>query len=131
MKENLNLIKRGIDELISEDELITKLKSKKPVEKTIPTAERRKQYHLRRHKSYLTLQQTRRSKNGNQIERQLTTKIFLFLDTWETEMTLLLNRREIGGGKLGDTTIPAVQRCLIDPLAKVCWKNCLTTLLER
>ena len=29
MKENLNLIKRGIDELISEDELITKLKSKK------------------------------------------------------------------------------------------------------
>lgn len=29
MKENLNLIKRGIDELISEDELIAKLKSKK------------------------------------------------------------------------------------------------------
>ena len=29
MKENLNLIKRGIDELISEDELIVKLKSKK------------------------------------------------------------------------------------------------------
>ena len=29
MKENLNLIKRGIDELICEDELITKLKSKK------------------------------------------------------------------------------------------------------
>jgi tyrosyl-tRNA synthetase len=29
MKENLNLIKRGIDELIGEDELIAKLKSKK------------------------------------------------------------------------------------------------------
>jgi len=29
MKENLNLIKRGIDELISEDELLAKLKSKK------------------------------------------------------------------------------------------------------
>ncbi len=29
MKENLNLIKRGIDELISEDELMAKLKSKK------------------------------------------------------------------------------------------------------
>ena len=29
MKENLNLIKRGIDELIGEDELLTKLKSKK------------------------------------------------------------------------------------------------------
>ena len=29
MKENLNLIKRGIDELIGEDELISKLKSKK------------------------------------------------------------------------------------------------------
>ena len=31
MKENLNLIKRGIDELISEDELLAKLKSKKPL----------------------------------------------------------------------------------------------------
>ena len=29
MKENLNLIKRGVDELISEDELLAKLKSKK------------------------------------------------------------------------------------------------------
>ena len=29
MKEDLNLIKRGIDELIGEDELISKLKSKK------------------------------------------------------------------------------------------------------
>ena len=29
MKENLNLIKRGIDELISEQELLAKLKSKK------------------------------------------------------------------------------------------------------
>ena len=29
MKENLNLIKRGIDELIGEDELLAKLKSKK------------------------------------------------------------------------------------------------------
>ena len=29
MKENLNLIKRGVDELIGEDELLTKLKSKK------------------------------------------------------------------------------------------------------
>ena len=29
MKEDLNLIKRGIDELISEDELLAKLKSKK------------------------------------------------------------------------------------------------------
>ena len=29
MKENLNLIKRGIDELISEEELLAKLKSKK------------------------------------------------------------------------------------------------------
>ena len=29
MKENLNLIKRGIDELIGEDELLVKLKSKK------------------------------------------------------------------------------------------------------
>ena len=27
MKENLNLIKRGIDELISEEELLAKLKS--------------------------------------------------------------------------------------------------------
>ena len=31
MKENLNLIKRGIDELISEEELLAKLKSKKPL----------------------------------------------------------------------------------------------------
>mgnify|MGYP001360690282 FL=1 len=31
MKENLNLIKRGIDELISEKELLAKLKSKKPL----------------------------------------------------------------------------------------------------
>ena len=31
MKENLNLIKRGIDELISEEELMAKLKSKKPL----------------------------------------------------------------------------------------------------
>ena len=31
MKENLNLIKRGIDELISENELLAKLKSKKPL----------------------------------------------------------------------------------------------------
>ena len=31
MKENLNLIKRGIDELISEEELLTKLQSKKPL----------------------------------------------------------------------------------------------------
>ena len=31
MKENLNLIKRGIDELISEEELLVKLKSKKPL----------------------------------------------------------------------------------------------------
>ena len=29
MKEDLNLIKRGIDELIGEDELLAKLKSKK------------------------------------------------------------------------------------------------------
>ena len=29
MKENLNLIKRGIDELIGEDDLLAKLKSKK------------------------------------------------------------------------------------------------------
>ena len=29
MKEDLKLIKRGIDELISEDELLAKLKSKK------------------------------------------------------------------------------------------------------
>ena len=31
MKENLNLIKRGIDELISEEELLAKLQSKKPL----------------------------------------------------------------------------------------------------
>ena len=31
MKENLNLIKRGIDELISEEELLAKIKSKKPL----------------------------------------------------------------------------------------------------
>ena len=31
MKENLNLIKRGIDELISEEELLAKLKLKKPL----------------------------------------------------------------------------------------------------
>ena len=31
MKENLNLIKRGIDELISEEELLAKLKSKEPL----------------------------------------------------------------------------------------------------
>ncbi len=31
MKENLNLIKRGIDELISEQELLAKLESKKPL----------------------------------------------------------------------------------------------------
>ena len=31
MKENLNLIKRGIDELISEEELLAKLKPKKPL----------------------------------------------------------------------------------------------------